>query len=84
MLMRTIGIVQSGIRMIVCMYVLAAIRVPVCVFVRQRLMVMMVFAIVAMRVRMHATIGMAMRMNMPRRNGGIAYAGMGVSLIRRM
>jgi hypothetical protein len=82
--MRTVDIVQSGIRMIVRMHVFAAVSVPVCVFVYQRLMVMMVFAIVAMRVRMHATIGMAMRMNMPAGNGGIAYAGMGVSLIRRM
>jgi hypothetical protein len=51
--MRTVDIVQSGVRMVV-------------------------------RMRMNVTIGMAMRMNVPRRNRGIAYLGMGVTLIRRM
>jgi hypothetical protein len=76
MLVRTIDIVQSGINMVVRMHVFAAIRMTMCVLMRQRLVMVMVFAVMPVRMHMNAAIRMTMRVNMPARNGGIAYAGM--------
>jgi hypothetical protein len=84
MLMRTVSIMQSCVRVIVRMHVLAAIRVAMYVLVRHRLMMVMVFAVVPMRMHMNATVRMTVRMGMSAGNGGIAYAGMRVTLAGRM
>ena len=84
MLMRTVGIVQSGVCMVMRMHVFATISMTMCVLVRQRLMRVMVFAVMPVWMHMHAAIGMTMRVNMPAGNGGITYAGMRVTLPGRM
>ena len=84
MLVRPVHLVQSGIRMVVRMHVLTAVSVTMYMLMCQRLMSMMVFAIVGMRMHMDAAICMTVRVSMPAGNGGIAYAGMRVALPGRM